>query len=145
MDPVEAAESMASSTGPASAQLQTKTPNGDTYAASLSRRLPDRGMAEKIRIYRENLFFGVWEKSLETVAALYNISSSAAGASSGYASGSASGTLANTAPKGALKAPATLVMGQYEPAFDQRLALENARDFLVKGSQVVIVKGAGHW
>ncbi|USP78465.1 catalytic hydrolase [Curvularia clavata] len=142
IDPIEAAEAMACSTGPASAQLQTKTASGDTYAASLNRRLPDRGMAEKIRIYRENLFFGVWEKSLEITAALYNISSSAATAAS---SGSAAGPLANTAPKGALKAPATLVIGQYEPAFDQRLALENARDFFVKGSQVVVVKGAGHW
>lgn len=142
IDPVEAAEAMACSTGPASDQLQTRTPNGDTYAASLRRRLADRGMAEKIRIYRENLFFGIWEKSLEITAALYNISSSVTGTAS---SGSAAGTLTNTAPKGALKAPTTLVMGQYEPAFDQRLALENSRDFLVKGSQVVLVKGAGHW
>ena len=147
MDPVETAESMATSTGPAAPQLQTKTPTGDTYAtASLRARLSDRGMAEKIRIYRENLIFGPWEKSLEITAALYNISSSTTASTlSTYSSPSVAGTLANTAPKGALKAPATLIMGQYEPAFDQRLALENARDFLVKGSQVVLVKGAGHW
>lgn len=49
------------------------------------------------------------------------------------------------APEGALKAPATLMMGLHEPAFDQRLSLDNARDYLVKGSQVVIIKEAGHW
>ena len=49
------------------------------------------------------------------------------------------------APEGALKAPSTLMMGLHEPAFDQRLSLDNARDYLVKGSQVVIIKEAGHW
>ena len=44
-----------------------------------------------------------------------------------------------------LKAPSTLMMGLHEPAFDQRLSLDNARDYLVKGSQVVIIKEAGHW
>ncbi|RAR08743.1 catalytic hydrolase [Stemphylium lycopersici] len=142
LDPVEAAESMAISTGPARPQLDTKAPQtGYGYSDDIQSRIADRGMAEKIRIYRENLVFGKWDKSLEITAALYNISSSA----SDMYSSSSSGALANTAPEGALKAPATLIMGQYEPAFDQRLALDNARDYLVKGSQVVIVKGAGHW
>lgn len=97
-------------------------------------------MSEKIRIYRENLFFGPWEKSLETTAALYNIASNPM-----HSSSSNAGTLANTAPKGALKAPATLMLGQKDLAFDQRLALDGAKEFMVRGSQVVVVKGAGHW
>ncbi|EUC32972.1 hypothetical protein COCCADRAFT_5427 [Bipolaris zeicola 26-R-13] len=140
MDPIEVAEAMATSTGPSSQQLRTKTPEGTSYPPSLHRRLTDRGMSEKIRIYRENLFFGPWEKSLETTAALYNIASNPM-----HSSSSNAGTLANTAPKGALKAPATLMLGQKDLAFDQRLALDGAKEFMVRGSQVVVVKGAGHW
>ncbi|EDU39509.1 MhpC hydrolase or acyltransferase alpha beta hydrolase superfamily [Pyrenophora tritici-repentis] len=138
LNPVEAAEAMAISTGPAMAQLNAPDNTKERYGESVKARVGDKGMSEKIRIYREDLFSAKWEKSLEVTVALYNISTSSAAARS-------SGTLSNTAPQGALKAPATLFMGQYEPAFDQRLSLDNARDYLVKGSQVVIVKGAGHW
>jgi pimeloyl-ACP methyl ester carboxylesterase len=141
MNPVEAAEAMAISTGPGSAQLNKTNDKGERYGESVMMRIGDRGMSEKIRIYRDNLVFGKWEKSLETTAALYNISPEAASSQSL----SSSRTLNNMAPQGALKAPSTLMMGQYEPAFDQRLSLDNARDYLVKGSQVVIIKGAGHW
>jgi len=141
LNPIEAAEAMAISTGPGSAQLEKTNSNNERYGESVKRRVGDRGMSEKIRIYRENLVFGKWEKSLEITAALYNISSEA----SSSQSLSPSGTLSNMAPEGALKAPSTLMMGLHEPAFDQRLSLDNARDYLVKGSQVVIIKEAGHW
>ncbi|KAG9190875.1 hypothetical protein G6011_08963 [Alternaria panax] len=141
LKPVEAAEAMAISTGPGNAQLEKTNDSGERYGESVKRRVSDRGMSEKIRIYRENLVFGKWEKSLEITAALYNISADIAASQSL----SPSGILSNMAPEGALKAPSTLMMGQYEPAFDQRLSLDNARDYLVKGSQVVIIKGAGHW
>ena len=134
LNPVEAAEAMAISTGPGIAQLEKPSKSGEKYGESVRRRVSDRGMSEKIRIYRENLVFGKWEKSLETTVALFNISSDAASARS-----------SNTAPRGALKAPATIILGEHDPAFDKRLALDNARDYLVKGSQVVIIKGAGHW
>ena len=138
MNPMEAAEAMAISTGPTIAQLSASDSKTERYGESVKARVGDRGMSEKIRIYREDLFSGKWEKSLEVTVALYNISTSSTTAR-------LSGALSNTAPQGALKAPATIFMGQYETAFDQRLALDNARDYLVKGSQVVIVKGAGHW
>ncbi|KAF1829934.1 alpha/beta-hydrolase [Decorospora gaudefroyi] len=141
LNPVDAGEAMAISTGPGLAQLEKGNVNGDRYGESVRRRTGDRGMSEKIRIYRENLVFGKWEKSLETTAALFNISSNAVSG----ASSTSSGVLSNTAPKGALKAPATIILGERDPAFDRRLALDNARDYLVKGSQVVIIKGAGHW
>jgi pimeloyl-ACP methyl ester carboxylesterase len=141
LNPVEAAEAMAISTGPGIAQLETSSGHGDPYGESVRRRVKDRGMSEKIRIYRENLIFGKWEKTLETTVALFNISSDAASARSS----TSGGALSNTAPQGALRAPATIILGEKDPAFDRRLALDNARDFLVKGSQVVIIKGAGHW
>jgi pimeloyl-ACP methyl ester carboxylesterase len=137
LNPTEAAEAMAISTGPSLAELEGPTDVENSYSDSLWDRVHDRGMSEKIRIYREGLMFGKWEKSLETTVALYNISSSS--------SHSPTGGLSNTAPHGALKAPATIIMGERDPAFDQRLALDNARDYLVKGSQVLVVKGGGHW
>jgi pimeloyl-ACP methyl ester carboxylesterase len=141
LNPIDAAEAMAISTGPGLAQLDKVDGHGEHYGESVRRRVKDRGMSEKIRIYRENLIFGKWEKTLETTAALFNISSDAASARSS----SSGGALSNTAPQGALRAPATIILGEKDPAFDRRLALDNARDFLVKGSQVVIIKGAGHW
>lgn len=137
----EAADAMAISTGPALAQLEPSNGSADRYGESVRRRVRDRGMTEKIGIYRDGLFIGKWEKSLETTAALFEL---AAGGSSAHSSTS-SGPLLNTAPEGALKAPTTLILGEHDPAFDRRLALDNIKDFLVKGSQVVLVKGAGHW
>ncbi|KAF1945734.1 alpha/beta-hydrolase [Clathrospora elynae] len=138
LNAVETAESMAISTGPGIAQLGSS--GGMQYGPSVRRRVNDRGMSEKIRIYREGLFFSKWEKSLEITAALFNISSDVTPRRA-----STSGTLLNMAPKGALKAPTTIMLGEHDLAFDLRLVLDNSRDYLVKGSQVVIIKGAGHW
>lgn len=134
LDPKEAAEAMAISTGPGIAQMKTKDFKQGGYGTSVGERINDRGMSEKIRIYREGLFNDEWQKSLETTAALYGIAFSRS-----------SSVMMDSAPKGAFKAPATIMLGEYDPAFDKRLALDNARDFLVKGSQVVIIKAAGHW
>ncbi|KAF2628049.1 alpha/beta-hydrolase [Macroventuria anomochaeta] len=134
LDPKAAAESMCMSTGPALPQLLDQPVGGPTgrYGESVRRRIKDRGMSEKIRIYREGLFIGRWEKSLETTAALFELRSG-----NDRASGAA--------PRGSLKAPTTLVLGERDPAFDLKLALDNVRDYLVKGSQVLVVKDAGHW
>lgn len=134
LDPKAAAESMCMSTGPALPQLVDQPVGAPTgrYGESVRRRIQDRGMSEKIRIYREGLFIGRWEKSLETTAALFELRSGDDRAST-------------SAPKGALKAPTTLVLGQRDPAFDLRLALDNVKEYLVKGSQVLVVKDAGHW
>lgn len=138
----EAAEAMAISTGPALAQLEPNNDIQDRYGESVRKRVRDRGMTEKIGIYRDGLFIGKWEKSLETTAALFEMA--AGGASSAHSSTS-SGPLLNSAPTGALKAPTTFILGEHDPAFDRRLAFDNIKDFLVKGSQVALVKGAGHW
>lgn len=130
--PKDAAEAMCMSTGPGTSQLVDQPVGGLRYGESVRQRIKDRGMSEKIRIYREGLFVGRWEKSLETTAALYELR-----AGTDRASGSA--------PRGALKAPTTLVLGERDPAFDLRLALDNVKEYLVKGSQVLVVKEAGHW
>ncbi|CAO2653219.1 Nn.00g026300.m01.CDS01 [Neocucurbitaria sp. VM-36] len=137
----EAAEAMAMSTGPSRVLFQQSAADGDRYGESVRARAGDRGMAEKTRIYREGLFIGKWEKSLKTTAALFNIAED----TSRRQSFTSSSLLGNYAPSGALKAPATIILGEHDPAFDRRLALDNIKDYLVKDSQVLIVKGAGHW
>lgn len=134
LDTRAAAESMCMSTGPALPQLLDQPVGALTgrYGESVRRRIPDRGMSEKIRIYREGLYIGRWNKSLETTAALFDLRSG-------------SDKTVGSAPRGAFTAPATLVLGERDPAFDLRLALDNVRDYLVRGSQVLIVKEAGHW
>ncbi len=135
----EAAEAMAMSTGPGLVQMNAF--KDLRYGESVRTRIRDRGMAEKSRVYREGLYFGKWDKSLEVTAALFELS---AGGASPHSSMS-SGTLLNTAPEGALRAPATLIIGEKDPAFGRRIGLDGIKDYLVKGSQVVFVKDAGHW
>jgi pimeloyl-ACP methyl ester carboxylesterase len=144
MDPKEAAEAMAISTGPSMLQLDasTKTTRGLKYGESVRKRVNDRGMSEKVGIYRDGLFVGKWEKSLETTAALFEIASATG---STPHSSLASGSFPGGVPRGSLKAPTTFMLGERDPAFDQQLALSNAKDFLVSGSQVLTVKNAGHW
>ncbi|OJD36308.1 alpha beta hydrolase [Diplodia corticola] len=53
---------------------------------------------------------------------------------------------AGSGPRGALRAPATVVAGGDDVAFDWRLALEGVGDHLgIKGGAVVVCEGAGHW
>jgi hypothetical protein len=133
LNPKEAGESMAISTGPGLLQLATSTEgnSGLKYGESVRRRVHDRGMSEKAKIYRDGLFMGKWDKSLETTAALYEIPRTRP-SSSGQ-------------PKGSLKAPTTFILGDRDPAFEKRLALGNIKDFLVGDSQALLVKDGGHW
>jgi len=139
LDPKEAGEAMAMSTGPGMPQLDGLKTDTMKYGESVRRRAHDRGMSEKVKIYREGLFSGRWEKSLETIAALFEISADSTRRSS------SSTPLLVEQVDGCLKAPTTFMLGERDPVFDRRLALDNVRDVLVGGGQVVLVKNAGHW
>ncbi|KAF2824700.1 alpha/beta-hydrolase [Ophiobolus disseminans] len=140
LDAKEAGEAMAMSTGPGIQQLNESEFGAMKYGESVRRRVRDRGMSEKVKIYRDGLFNRRWEKSLETTAALFEIATSSTPHSSASSAPLLSGQL-----KGCLKAPTTFMLGERDPAFDRRLALDNVKDYLVGGSQVVLIKGAGHW
>ncbi|KAH9873363.1 hypothetical protein J1614_005761 [Plenodomus biglobosus] len=151
------AEAMAISTGPASPQF--KHTHGSSpacehaYGSSVQARTRDRGMAQKLKIYRDALFTGEWEKSQETVDALGSASSRDdvdvdADVSSPVPTTTISpnATVATTtAPKGALQTPATILYGENDPAFIQALVLGNAAAYLVPGSRVCVVQRGGHW
>jgi pimeloyl-ACP methyl ester carboxylesterase len=134
LNPKEAGEAMAMSTGPGMLQLEETLESNASlrYGESLRKRVHDRGMSEKARIYQDGLFLGRWEKSLQVTAALFDIRPANEGAMVHRRFS-------------ALKAPTTFLLGEYDPAFDQKLALTGINDFLVSGSHVVLVKGAGHW
>ncbi|KAF2029271.1 alpha/beta-hydrolase [Setomelanomma holmii] len=140
LNPKEAGDAMAMSTGPATSQFEDlKGKSTMRYGESVRRRVHDRGMAEKIRIYREGLFLGKWDKSLETTAALFDLTQTALSSKSTLAS------LMDGLPHGSLRAPTTLVLGERDPAFDQKLGLNNVKDYLNGSSQVILIKDAGHW
>lgn len=48
-------------------------------------------------------------------------------------------------PLGALRAPATLLVGAKDVAFEWCLGLEGAGEYLAKGGAVVVCEGGGHW
>lgn len=131
----ETAEFLSMSAGPSVTQILEA--EGE-YPESVRKRAGDWGMSEKIRIYREHLLLNPWEKSLETVVELSEIPTSLRRSSSG------AGFL-DEGPAGALKAPATVVYGIEDRSFDKRLGLEGLGDYLVKGSQLLTIAGAGHW
>ena len=129
----EAAEWLATA-GPGLAQCTSGS--GDlAYPESVRHRVNNFGMPEKIRLYRESVAFGAWEKSLETVIGLSELPVGKRASGAG---------LFEDGPRGSLAAPATIVVGQYDSAFDQRLTVVGIADYLTRGSQVLNVKGT-HW
>ncbi|KAF2634873.1 alpha/beta-hydrolase [Massarina eburnea CBS 473.64] len=133
----EVATFRAMSSGPGIAQFEAAH---GKYPDAVRKRIGDFGMSEKIRVYREGLFLGTWEKSLETVVALSEIPVSEARSGSG-----SGGNLFGNGPVGALRAPTTVVFGEHDVGFEKRIALDGIDDYLPKRSQVLYLYGAGHW
>jgi pimeloyl-ACP methyl ester carboxylesterase len=141
LTPFQAGDCLAALSGPGAAQLD-KPVGKLSYPASIRRRLNDYGLGEKIRIYRENLLFGTWEKSLETIVALSEITTSPISPRKG----SDPSGLFDTHPRGTLHAPSTIIYAENDAAFDKRMALAAVEDYLgCKGSQVLRVRDCGHW
>lgn len=132
------AESMASSMGPSVAESKTKTANGDSYPDTLQDERAFAHIIHMANYYRHRASTGRWTKSIETVASLHSITPSAGRASSGAG-------LFNEGPPGALKASTTVFWGKEDIALDPRICLDGMGDFLVQGSQVVLLPRTGHW
>ena len=136
-DSTQAAEAMASSHGPGVHECTSTTDAQEGYPASVRRRAASGGFTEKIRYYREGLFSDAWVKTLETLAALYEID--------GGRRSSSGASLFDDEPKGSLKAKTTVVWGLLDAALDQRMALQGIADYLPRGSEVVVLPRTGHW
>lgn len=136
----QAAEFAIASTEPGTAE--TSFNDGDAYyAAAVKSRIPDGGWSEKIRIYREGLFRRPWEKSLETIIALSDLDTG----KRGRRLSSTGAGLFEDGPPGSLKAPATIVFGKSDFAFEMHICLDGISEYLVKDSQVVVLEKGGHW
>lgn len=134
----DVAESMASTMGPSVAESKTKTANGDSYPATLQNERAFAHVIHMANYYRHGAEVARWTKSIETVASLHSITSGAGRASSGAG-------LFDEGPPGALKANTTIFWGKQDVALDPRICLDGMSDFLVQGSQVVLLPRTGHW
>lgn len=134
-----AAEALANSLGPSVDDCKTYVDDkrSETYPLSVRKRAPSGGWSQMIRLYRDGLAFQPWEKSLGTIADLFNLDG-------GRRSSSGEG-LFEDGPKGKLKAKATVVWGKRDLAVDLGIALEGIGDYFAKGSQVILLPRAGHW
>lgn len=138
--PLDAAECMASTLGPSTEELKTRTADGQGYPASISEQRTVSNFMHMASYYRHDTALARWQKSVETIADLHNIQHGK------HLRRASSGTgLFDEGPKGALKASATIVWGKADIALDPRLSLVGIGDYLVQNSQVVELPRSGHF
>ncbi|CAI7598365.1 unnamed protein product [Penicillium glandicola] len=134
---LDVADSMANTMGPSAAESVTKTPSGDAYPANVNEGVFAH-LLHMAAYYRDRAATASWVKSIETVASLHGISSGKRLASSGS-------VLFDEGPPGTLKASTTIFWGKEDIALDPRICLDGMGDYLVQGSQVVLLPRTGHW
>jgi len=134
----DAQESMATSLGPGAAECKTMTENEEHYPVSVSQRQLSGNFADMVAYYRHGTAFGKWHKSLETISALH-------GLDGGEPRRTSSGMGVFDGPRGSLKANATVLWGTQDKVLDPHLALEGIADYLVHGSQVVLLPRTAHF
>jgi pimeloyl-ACP methyl ester carboxylesterase len=169
-EPLEGAEgwdTMASILGPSMNQCpQGRSTNGSgtvvqryPYAVTTRAKENRGGYFEKIRLYRENLFFSIWSKSLQTVWELNKLDQQASSLLQSHSPVSGGSTTSDSpsrrrssvgvfdmGPPGTLGAATTIVWGMKDFAVSHEIAIEGIRDYFgVRPSQVVTLPNAGHW
>ncbi|EAU36344.1 conserved hypothetical protein [Aspergillus terreus NIH2624] len=136
----DAAECMASSIGPSIEECRTQTADGDEYPVALAKERAYANFEHMAKYYREGLALARWEKSVQTITDLHSIS----GGRELHRASSGAGIF-DDGPKGALKAPATVLWGKQDIALDPRLCLDGISDYLVADSQVIELPRSGHF
>lgn len=132
----DAEESMASTLGPGGAEFKTTTADGDKYPASVWRRIERGNFGDMASYYRHGAAVGTWHKSLEVISALYGL---------GEPRRTSTGMVMQEGPIGALHANATILWGEQDIALDPHVGLEGIADYLVHGSQVVMLPRTAHF
>ncbi|RVX71153.1 hypothetical protein B0A52_03519 [Exophiala mesophila] len=149
-------ECLATSFGPGKEELDTAIPStsstspGETYGASVIARAKSHGQAfwNMTGYYRHGVSSRPWTKSLETIADLYALESSASESSSPGSRRRASisnGALFAVPHKGALKAPTYVLWGEKDQACSREICLNGLGDYLAKDSEVTILPRTSHW
>lgn len=148
------AESMASTFGPSteecrtSIQSATNGANGETYGSSVLVRAKSPGEAfwNMTGYYRDGAGSRPWTKSLETLAALYTLETSASESNSpGRRRSSVSHNLYVDQQKGCLRAPTFVLWGEKDLACSRPICLDGLGDYLPRDSEVTILPRSGHW
>jgi len=142
------AESMASTLGPSELECKTYTSQetASTYSAMVRRRAQTPGafFLDMTAYYTDGAGTQRWEKSLETIAALYNIECENSD-NPRRRNSSASSGIFDLPYSGSLRAPTTVLWGKQDQACTQRICLDGISDYLAKDSQVVLLPRTGHW
>jgi pimeloyl-ACP methyl ester carboxylesterase len=151
---------MAAALGPSEDDCKTQisdgsmahdTPDGSANALSYSpdvlarAQSPAASFIEKTRYYTDGAATGKWQKSLETLAWLYNIEAEDSGPSNIRKRRASLSGIFEPVHSGSLRAPATVLWGQKDQACTQRICLDGISDYLQKGSQVVLLPRTAHW
>lgn len=147
---LNAQEALAASTGPGVIEVDTKTSTGETYGLTVAERATSAAKVFRsmTSYYRDGLAFGTWEKSIETIADLYNLEAERSSDTSPIrrrSSSSASSSMFSETYAGSLKAPATILWGEKDLAITRAVCLDGIGDYLAKGSEVILLPRTGHW
>jgi pimeloyl-ACP methyl ester carboxylesterase len=139
-------ESLAATFGPDASMLEGK--EGHAYGASVMERAKSRKEAfwHMTGYYRDGAGTQPWTKSLETIADLYILESTASESSSpGRRRSSMTNSLFLDQYKGALKAPAYIIWGEQDQACSKPICLDGLGDYLAKDSEIIILPRSAHW
>ncbi|PYI06363.1 alpha/beta fold family hydrolase [Aspergillus sclerotiicarbonarius CBS 121057] len=117
----DAAECLASTMGPSTAESNTQTADGEEYSASLKNERAPSSFQHMACYYRDGTSMARWNN------------------------GSNGTGLFDDGPKGALKASATILWGKADIALEPQICLDGISDYLVTDSQLVELSLSGHF
>ncbi|KAL9619019.1 MAG: hypothetical protein Q9160_006340 [Pyrenula sp. 1 TL-2023] len=149
---------MASTLGPSLAECETSTSYDDkeqtphlkgpgygtekpqSYPPSVVRRAKHGNAIDMTAYYRDGLLTQPWDKSLETLTTMHDFEEDSKSRRRSFGA-----SLFSENFPGALRAPVTVLWGADDPVIMKELCLDGIGDYLAKGSEVVLLKGLGHW
>lgn len=148
-----AQECKASSFGPGSEECRTSIASSgvsaDMYGQSVLERADSHGAKfyNMTGLYRDGAGTSTWTKSLETIADLYALETSASESPSPSRrrSSVSNGSLFTDPYKGSLKAPSYIIWGEKDQACGKAICLDGLGDYLAKDSEITLLPRAGHW
>lgn len=148
-----AQESKASSFGPGQEECTTSidssTKPEDMYGPTVLDRAKSHGTAfyQMTGLYRDGAGTLPWTKSLETIADLYALETSASESPSPSRrrSSISNGALFTDPYKGCLKAPTYVLWGEKDTACGKIICLDGLGDYLAKDSEIILLPRTGHW
>lgn len=148
-----AQECKASSFGPGLEECRTSIASSgttaDMYGSTVLERAKSHGTAfyNMTGLYRDGAGTAAWSKSLETIADLYALETSASNSPSPSRrrSSISNGALFTDPYKGSLKAPTYVLWGEKDQACGRAICLDGLGDYLGKNSEITLLPRSGHW